>query len=113
MTGTVFGSYVRYHADLKERDPGAVWAERFRKYEESVLGYDVPTVYRGGIVGAKDAVVELGKNDPVQVGETAMRALNQLPLSEQQKKELAIGFNAGFDKDALERYIKAHDQPKK
>lgn len=108
MTGTLFGKYVRYHADIKEGDPGALWAERFRKYEESVLGYDIPTVYRGAIVGAKDAVVELGKNDPVLVGETAMRFLKEIPLTEQQKKELAAGFNAGFDKDDLVRFIKAH-----
>ena len=52
--------------------------------------------------------MELGKNDPVQVGQTARRALNQLPLSEQQKKEFVSGFNAGFDEDDLVRYIKAH-----
>ena len=108
MTGTIFGKYVTYHADLKEGDPGTVWAERFRKYEESVLGYDTPTFYRGTIVGAKDAVVELGKQDPKLVGETAMTALNQLPLSEQQKKDFVIGFHDGFDKDALDRFIKAH-----
>ena len=108
MAGTLFGKYVTYHADLKEGDPETVWAERFRKYEESVLGYDIPTFYRGAIEGAKEAVVELGKHDPKLVGETAMRTLNQLPLSEQQKKNFVIGFNDGFDTDALERYIKAH-----
>ena len=112
MTGTVFGKYVRYHADLKEKDPGALWAERFRKYEESVLGYDIPRIYQGPIVGAKDAVVELGKNDPVLVAETAMKFLNKIPLSEQQKKEFAVGFNTGFDKDDLVRYIEAHTQKK-
>ena len=54
--------------------------------------------------------MELGENDPVWVETwTAMWFLKEilLPVSEQQKKELAVGFNAGFDKDDLVHFIKA------
>ena len=81
MTGSIFGMYVRYQADLKERDPATVWAERYRNFEESCLGYDVPTFYRGAIDGAKEAVVKLGKEDPVLVATTAKTSFDKLPLT--------------------------------
>ena len=108
MTRTLFGKYVRYHADLKEKDPTAVWADRFKNFEEHCLGHNIPTFYGGAIDGAKDAVVELGKNDPEVVTRAAMNAFDKLPLSAQAKKDFVDGFDGGIDKDALYRYIKAH-----
>ena len=106
-TGEIFGAYVRYHASLKEGDATALWAERFRNYEEHMLGYDTPTFFKGAIDGAKDAVVKLGQKDPARVAETAMKSLDQLPLSKEAKQDFVTGFRDGFDQDALLRFIKA------
>ena len=106
MTGSIFDMYVRYQAALMEGNQAALWGEEFRKFDESCLG-DMPTHWRGAIIGAKETIVNYGKEDPVQIAKITKGAFDKLPLSPQAKKEFLIGFDNGFDMNALKRYIKA------